>query len=236
MTDRSTTPRNVPAPEAIRLATDGYRIVDVREPDEVGCRSCPRRDADAAGRRPDAPSRGAARTGTRRSCCTAQSAHARRGRPPSWRPQRLHERGQPRRSIADWRSAGGAWEVPEQLLTSGTAAPLQPPDADPRDRPGRAAPAARLEGAADRRRRSRLAGGALPGGVGDRHHRPGRRRRGRRVEPAAPGAAHRRSHRAAEDRLGADHAAGTEPGDARGRAPRAASARERRAADRAATT
>src|SRR5688500_6306742 len=31
MTHQSTSPRNVTAPEALRLASDGYRIIDVRE-------------------------------------------------------------------------------------------------------------------------------------------------------------------------------------------------------------
>ena len=57
------------------------------------------------------------------------------------------------------------------------------------------------EGPAPRRRRARLADGALPRRRRDRHARDRRRRRRRRVEPAAPGDPHDRARRRAEDRV-----------------------------------
>ena len=58
---------------------------------------------------------------------------------------------------------------------------------DPGGRHRGPAEAARREGAADRRGRARLAGGAVPGGGRRRHARHRRRRRGRPHEPPAPG-------------------------------------------------
>ena len=58
-----------------------------------------------------------------------------------------------------------------------------------------------LEGAAHRRRRSRLAGGALPRGRRRRHDRHRRLRRRRPVEPPAPDPAHERPGRRAQGRI-----------------------------------
>ncbi len=71
-------------------------------------------------------------------------------------------------------------------------AALQPPPADPGGRRGRPDPPARVEGAADRRRRSRLPGGSLPRGRRRRHDRHRRLRRRRPVEPPAPDPPHER--------------------------------------------
>ena len=135
--------------------------------------------------------------------------------------------------LLDWRAARRRLGGARAAAHPGAAAPLQPPGPDPRDRAGGAAQAARREGAADRRRRPRLAGGALPGGVGDRHHRPGRRRRGRRVATSSARCStpsDRVGH--AQDRERADDPRRAQPRDAGGRAPRAPGRRQRRAADR----
>ena len=68
---------------------------------------------------------------------------------------------------------------------AGAAHPLLAPPADSRDRRGRAAEAARRADPADRRRRPRLAGRALPRGCRHRPARDHRRRHRRRDEPAA---------------------------------------------------
>ena len=65
-------------------------------------------------------------------------------------------------------------------------------------------PAARRQGAAARRRRPRLTGGAVPGRGGRGHDRHRRQRRRRPLEPAAPGRSLERPHRRAEGRLGRD--------------------------------
>ena len=88
---------------------------------------------------------------------------------------------------------------------------LLAPHPDPRGRRGGPAQAARLEGAAARRRRARLARRAVPRRSRRRHARPRRRRHRRRLEPAAPGAAHDRPDRSAEDGICADRARGAEP-------------------------
>ena len=81
-------------------------------------------------------------------------------------------------------------------------AALQPPSPDPRGRDRRSGQAARLEGAVHRRRRSRLAGDALPRGRRGRHDRDRRLRHRRPVEPAAPGHPRQRPDRREEGRLG----------------------------------
>ena len=82
------------------------------------------------------------------------------------------------------------------------AQPLPAPPAPARGRHRGPAEAARLPGAAARRRRPRLAGRPLPGRGRrrhDRHHRHGRRRR---VEPPAPDPPQHRAHRRPQGRLG----------------------------------
>ncbi len=85
-------------------------------------------------------------------------------------------------------------------------AALQPPPADSRGRREGPAAAARVEGAADRRRRSRVAGGALPRGRRRRHDRHRRLRRRRPLEPPAPDPAHERPGRRAQGRIGPEDA------------------------------
>ena len=70
---------------------------------------------------------------------------------------------------------------------------LLAPPARPGGRHRGPAEAARREGAADRRGRARLAGGAVPGGGRRRHARHRRRRRGRPHQPPAPGDPQHRS-------------------------------------------
>ena len=202
MTNQPIPPRQVRAADAVRLAGEGYRVIDVREQVEwdqghiPGATLLPLADllARAPELLPDKDER------LLLHCAVgARSARA-----------LAHLVGLGYAdvvnlvdSLGDWRRLGGAWEAPAAAHAR-AAAPLQPPDPDPRDRGQGPAQAARLEGAADRGRRARIAGGALPGGLGDWHHRPGRRRPGRRVEPAAAGRAYRGSHRSTEDGVGAN--------------------------------
>ena len=95
---------------------------------------------------------------------------------------------------------------------AGPALALLPPRPDPRDRRGRPAQAARLQGAPDRRRRPRIAGGLLPGRGRGGHARPGRRRRRRREQPAAADHPHHRPRRHEQGRVGARGHRGAEPG------------------------
>ena len=109
-----------------------------------------------------------------------------------------------------WKDEGRDWKVPVQLTHDqrnryqrhlllpevGVAGPGQ---------------AARLEGPAPRRRWSRLAGGALPGGGGRRHDRDRRHGRGRRLQPAAPDPPQRRPDRRAQGRLGQEDAHHAQP-------------------------
>ena len=88
--------------------------------------------------------------------------------------------------ITLWKDRGYEVEVPARAQRR-AARPLLPPPADPRDRSRGPAEAARREGAAARRRRSRLAHRPVPGGRRRRHARHRRRRRGRPLQPAAPG-------------------------------------------------
>ena len=229
MTNQPIQPRQVRAADAVRLAAEGYRVIDVREQVEWDQGHIPDATllplADLLARAPELlPDRDAAAAAALRGRRPLIARIGAPGRPG------LHRRREPGRQPG--RLARGRWRLGGARATAhpGAAAPLQPPDPDPGDRGQGPAQAARLEGAAHRRRRAGLAGGALPGGLGDRHHRPGRRRRGRRVEPAAAGRAHRGSHRSTQDGVGADHAGGAEPGDAGDRAPRAAVGGERRAA------
>ena len=84
--------------------------------------------------------------------------------------------------------------------------------AHPRDRRGRASSTLLgCQGAPDRRRRPRLAGGLLPGRGRGGHHRPGGRRRRGRQQPAAPDHPHHRPRGHAQGRVGADRDRGAQP-------------------------
>ena len=82
-------------------------------------------------------------------------------------------------------------------------AALQPPPAHPGGRRRGPGAAARLEGAAHRRGRARLAGVAVPGRRGRRHDRDRRLRHRRRQQPPAPDRPHDRPGRRAQGRVGA---------------------------------
>ena len=91
-----------------------------------------------------------------------------------------------------WKSQGLRWTTPPKLTAeqkSRYSRHLLIPEVGA-EGPGEAA---RLEGAAHRRRRPRLAGGALPRRGGRRHDRHRRLRHRRPVEPPAPGHPHRRT-------------------------------------------
>ena len=79
---------------------------------------------------------------------------------------------------------------------------LLAPHARSRDRHRGPAEAARREGAAARRRRPRLADGAVPRRCRRRHAGHRRQRRRRPLEPSAPGDPQHRPHRHAQGRLG----------------------------------
>ena len=119
------------------------------------------------------------------------------------------------------------------------AGPAQPlPAPPPAARGGRGGPAeaARIEGAAARRGRPGVAGGALPGRGrrrDDRHHRHGRRRR---VQPAAPDPAQHGPDRRPQGRLGQEDADGAEPGRERRHLRRAPRARTTSSTSSTATT
>ena len=182
--------REVSAAEALELAASGWRILDVREQVEWD-----------EGHIPDATLLPLADllvrvaeccpTATRR-CCVHCAVGARSSRASAHAgAERLHQRRQHRLDIlGDWRAAGGAWEAPTPLLTPAQQRRYSRQVLIPEIGPGGPAQAARLEGAAHRRRRPGLAGGALPGGLGHRHHRPGRRRRGRRVATSSARSLH----------------------------------------------
>jgi sulfur-carrier protein adenylyltransferase/sulfurtransferase len=116
MTDQPISPRNVTASEALQLAADGYRIVDVREQVEwdaghiTGATLIPLADLPARHEEvlPDrqAPLLLHCAVGAR----SARAATFLAGRGYT----NIANLGQ----LADWRAAGGAWEVPEQLLTA----------------------------------------------------------------------------------------------------------------------
>ena len=116
------------------------------------------------------------------------------------------------------------------------AQPLQPPHPAPRGRRGRPAEAARVEGAAARRGRPRLAGRAVPRGGGRRHARHRRHGRGRRVEPAAPDPPQHGPHRRPQGRLREEDAHRAQPRRRRRHLRRALRRRQRPRHHRAATT
>ena len=161
-----------------------------------------------------APSTSRAATSSRGSKASPPTARARSsstarsGNRSAFAAKTLSELGYERRislagGFTDWKqkrlpdSTCRARSAPEQRDA------LQPPPADPRGRRGGPAAAARLAHPADRRRRPRLAGRALPRRGRRRHARDRRRRRRRRVEPPAPDRPLDRLARRAEGRLGA---------------------------------
>ncbi len=190
--------KQVSVAEALELAAEGRRVIDVREPVGMG-----------GGAYPDATLLPLAELPSRIGelvpdpatpllvhCALRSPLRPCRRASRGARLLRHREHGRPYRRLASaGRCLGGSAAAAQRRA----AAALQPPGADPRDRPGRAAQAARRQGPADRRRRARLAGRALPRRVGGRHHWPRRRRRGRRVEPPAPDPARGGSRGHAED-------------------------------------
>ena len=110
-------------------------------------------------------------------------------------------------------------------------AALQPPPAHPRGRLGGPGQAPRLEGAAHRRRRPRLAGRALPRRRGRRHDRDRRLRRRRRQQPPAPDRPHDRPGRRAQGRVGAKQSINALNPDDQRRRPRGDARRRQRRAD-----
>ncbi len=119
MTNQSATPppvREVTVPEAIRLAEEGYRILDVREPSEWNEGHIPTATllplADVAQRiEATIPDRNARIV----VHCAAgvRSARAVARMQALGYTNAVSMRG----SIFDWRRAGGAWEAPTALLT-----------------------------------------------------------------------------------------------------------------------
>jgi molybdopterin/thiamine biosynthesis adenylyltransferase/rhodanese-related sulfurtransferase len=117
MTDNSATPRQVGASEAVRLATDGYRVIDVREPKEwnaghiPGATLLPLADLPArmAEALPDHDEKLLVHcaVGARSSRASAYLASA-----------GYRQVANMVASLADWRAAGGAWEAPPQPLSA----------------------------------------------------------------------------------------------------------------------
>ena len=213
--------REVSAADAVALARDGYRVIDVRETVEwdaghiegavhVPLAEVPRRIAEVA---PD--------TGAPLLLYCAVGARSARA------AEFLARSGYTdvvsmKATTAEWRSAGGAWEEPIELPADrGAAAPLLAPGAHPRDRAGGSAQAHRRAGAPHRRGWPRIADRAVPRRVRRGDHRHRRRRRGRGVEPPAPGAPRGRSARHAQGRFGRADDSRAQPGDHRGQARRA---------------
>ena len=104
-----------------------------------------------------------------------------------------------------WKDEGRDWKTPV-TLTAEQKQPLQAPPAAARGRRRGPGQAARLEGAAARRRRPRLARRAVPRRRRRRHARHRRHGRGRRLQPAAPDPPQHRPHRRPQGRLGEEDA------------------------------
>jgi molybdopterin/thiamine biosynthesis adenylyltransferase/rhodanese-related sulfurtransferase len=119
MTDHPTSPRNVSAVEAVQLAKDGYRIIDVREQVEwdaghipgatlLPLADLPTRFAEVLPD-PGAPLLLHCAVGARSARAAAfLAAHGYND---------IANLGK----LADWRAAGGGWDEPEQLLTAAQA-------------------------------------------------------------------------------------------------------------------
>ena len=125
-------------------------------------------------------------------CASGPALGARRqhaARAAGLRERRLHERRH--HAVEGPRLRRRGPEVAHQ----GAARALLAPPARARDRARGPDEAARVQGAAARRRRARLADRALPRGGRRRHARHRRRRRGRPLQPPAPGHPHDRPHR-----------------------------------------
>ncbi|HEX6655637.1 MAG TPA: molybdopterin-synthase adenylyltransferase MoeB [Candidatus Limnocylindria bacterium] len=118
MTDPAITARDVDAAEAVRLATDGHRVLDVREQSEWDAGHIPGATLLPLGQLPvrmaevlpdrDQPLLVHCAVGARSSRASAYlAANGYRN------VANLHG------SLADWRAAGGPWEAPVQPLTEG---------------------------------------------------------------------------------------------------------------------
>ena len=154
----------------------------------------------------------------------------RRGRPLGLRRQDHGRPGLHRRAVAGRRvqplegrrpSLGGARDP-----DPGAAQPLPAPPPPARGGRGRPAEAARVQGAAARRRRPRLPGRPLPGGSRGRHPRHHRHGRRRRVEPAAPDPAQHGPGGRPQGRLGEEDADRAQPRRERRHLRRAAGRRQ----------
>ena len=102
-----------------------------------------------------------------------------------------------------WKDQGLPSRAPQPYRPSATATSAT--SSSPRSA-RRPAEASRLQGAAAGRRRPRLAGGALPGRGGGRHHRHHRHGRRRRVQPAAADPPQHGPGRRPQGRLGQEDA------------------------------
>ena len=128
-----------------------------------------------------------------------------------------------------WKSAGPRVRDADRPDRRAEAA-LQPPPAHPRGRGRRPGEAARLEGAAHRRRRPRLAGLAVPRRRGRRDDRHRRLRHRRCQQPPAPDRPHDRPGRGAQGRIREEVDQRAQPGG-QGRRPRGDARRGQRRAD-----
>ena len=119
MTDQSSSPRNVTAADALRLTAQGYRIVDVREQVEWDAGHIPGATLLPLA---DVPSRYAeVLTDPNAPLLLHCAVGARSARAATFLAGRGYTNIANLTSLADWRAAGGAWEVPEQLLTPAQA-------------------------------------------------------------------------------------------------------------------
>ena len=139
---------------------------------------------------------------TRPSSCTAPAASGRCSRAQTLAGDGLQRRGLDDRRLPALEEPGPAVDA-ARVLTDGAEAALQPPPADPRGRARRPGEAARVEGAADRRRRAGAPAALYLAAAGVGHHRHRRLRRRRPVQPPAPDHPHQRPGRREEGRVGA---------------------------------
>ena len=202
MTNDQTRPfREVTAAEAVALAREGYRVIDVREQSEwdsghvAGATLLPLGDVPAriGEVAPDKDS--------------PLLLHCAVGGRSARAAGRLAEMGYTnvvsmKAPIGQWKEQGGEWEEPRQLLTPSQqrryARQTLIPEIGQEGQRKLLDAKVLLIGAGA----PRLALRALPVGIGRGHHRPGRRRPGRGVQPPAPGAPRPRADRDAQGRLG----------------------------------